>query len=158
MRSQELLRAYDPLRVAPDGATELGTQLEGSDTILTELWSIAEALAREAPYSEMLALYVEALNETIDLDTSRVTTAVYACVRETVLLLLFVRAALALGMVGFNAGLTGRRSPLTAIVMIVVLGAVVLLIVDIDRPRGGTLTVSQQPMIELQERMDEEAP
>ena len=68
---------------------------------------------------------------------------------ETVLLLLFVGAILSLGMVGFSAGLSGRRSPLTAIVMIVVLGAVITLIVDIDRPQGGTLTVSQQPLEEL---------
>ena len=63
-----------------------------------------------------------------------------------------------LGMMGFNAGLTGRRSLLTAIVMIVVLGAVITLIVDIDRPQGGTLTVSQVPMIELAEQIGAELP
>jgi hypothetical protein len=56
-------------------------------------------------------------------------------------------------MVGYNAGLTGRRSPLTAVVLVVVLGAVVTLVVDLDRPRGGFLVVSQQPLIDLQEQI-----
>ena len=101
---------------------------------------------------------IESLNETIDVSTSREISVLYARVPETVLSLLFIGAALALGMVGFNAGLTARRSPLTAIVLIVVLGAVITLIVDLDRPRGGTLTVSQQPMIDLLGQTEEESP
>ena len=72
---------------------------------------------------------------------------------ETVLLLLFVGSALTLGMVGYSAGLTGRRSPLTAIALIVVLGAVITLIIDIERPQGGSLTVSQVPLIQLQDQI-----
>lgn len=156
--SRELLREYVPLRIAPDESAELGAQLVRAEEVLFELWSIAEALVRETPDSEALALYIESLNETIDVSTSRKTAVVYARVPETVLFLLFVGAALTLGMVGFNAGLTGRRSPLTAIAMIVVLGAVITLIVDIDRPQGGTLTVSQQPMVDLQEQMGRGSP
>ena len=156
--SRALLREYVPLRIAPDESSELGSQLIDSEEILAELWAIAEELARETPDSDLLGLYVESLNATIDVGTSRVTAVVYARVPETVLFLLFVGAALALGMVGFNAGLTGRRSPLTAIVLIVVLGAVITLIVDIDRPQGGTLIVSQQPMVELHEQLDKASP
>jgi hypothetical protein len=58
-----------------------------------------------------------------------------------------------LGMVGYDAGLTRRRSPLTALVMISVLGAVFTLVVDIDRPREGFLTVNQQPLIDLSEQI-----
>jgi hypothetical protein len=59
-----------------------------------------------------------------------------------------------LGMVGYSAGLTGRRSPLTAIEMIVVLGAAITLVVDLDRPVGGFLEVSQQPIFDLQRQID----
>jgi hypothetical protein len=150
-QSRDLLREYVPLHIAPDTTEEeeLAPMLAQADVILADLWAIAEELARTAPDSDLLGLYIESLNETIDLDTSRVVAGLYARVPETVMLLLFVGSALTLGMVGFNAGLTGRRSPLTAIVMIVVLGAVITLIVDIDSPRTGTLTVSQQPLIQL---------
>lgn len=155
-QSRTLLREYVPLRIAPDESSELGSQLERSEEILAELWAVAESLALETPDSDLLGLYIESLNEVIDVSASRVTAVVYARVPETVLAVLFVGAALALGVVGFNAGLTGRRSPLTAVVLIVVLGAVITLIVDIDRPQGGTLTVSQQPMVELEKQLDEE--
>jgi hypothetical protein len=38
-------------------------------------------------------------------------------------------------------------------VLIVMLGAVITLVVDLDRPRDGFLTVSQQPLIDLQEQI-----
>jgi hypothetical protein len=56
-------------------------------------------------------------------------------------------------MVGYSAGLTRRRSPLTATVLIVVLGAVLVLVLDLDRPQDGFLQVSQQPLLELQEQI-----
>jgi len=46
-----------------------------------------------------------------------------------------------------------RRSPLTTIVLIALLGAVITLVVDLDRPRDGFLKVSQQPLIDLQEQV-----
>ena len=154
IQSRELLKEYVPLRIATADPEELAANLARSDEILNELWSIAEGLAKDEPGSDVLALYIDSLNETIDMDTNRVTAALYARVPETVLLLLYVGSILALGMVGFNAGLTGRRSPLTAVVMVVVLGAVITLIVDIDRPQGGTLIVGQQPIIELHEQIN----
>lgn len=156
-QSQELLREYVPLRM-PSDVSAIPEQLARSDEILAELWSTAEDLARSTSDSEMLALYIESLNETIDMNTVRVTAGLFARVPETIVLLLFVGATLTLGMVGYNAGLTRRRSPLTAVVLIVVLGAVITLIVDIDRPTGGTLTTSQQPLIALQEQMGPPSP
>jgi hypothetical protein len=67
--------------------------------------------------------------------------------------MLIVGSALTLGMVGYGAGLTRRRSPLTAVVLIAVLGAVITLVVDLDRPQDGFLTVSQQPLIDLQQQV-----
>jgi hypothetical protein len=61
-------------------------------------------------------------------------------------------------MLGYSAGLSRRRSPLTAGVMIVVLGAVIALVVDLDRPRDGFLQVNQQPLIDLQQQIGSPAP
>src|SRR4051794_10892469 len=61
---------------------------------------------------------------------------------------------LTLAMVGYTAGLIRRRSLVTAVVLIVVLGAVITLIIDLDRPRDGFLVVSQQPLIDTQNQMD----
>ena len=151
-RSQDLLREYVSLRIASDDVEEVRAQLSRSVEIHNELWSIAEDLARSAP-SDVIALYIESLNETIDLHQTRMTSGLYARVPATVVFLLLLGSTLTLGMMGYNSGLTRRRAPVTAVVLIVILGAVTTLIVDLDRPREGLLTVSQQPMIDLQEQV-----
>lgn len=150
--SRELLREYAPLRNITDGIDDLPVRLARSAEIQAELWSIAEELAREAS-SDVLAIYIESLNEMIDIHETRVIAGLFARVPETVLLLLVIGSALTLGMVGYSAGLTRRRSPLTAVAMIVVLGAVITLVVDLDRPQDGFLEVSQQPIIDLQRQI-----
>ena len=82
------------VRAAPDGAGRHGGHrrvLARSDEILGELWTMAEELARSTPDSEMLALYIESLNETIDVNTTRVTAGLYARVPETIVDLLVSR-------------------------------------------------------------------
>lgn len=101
----------------------------------------------------MLALFIDSLSETIDLSETPITAGLYARVPETVLLLLVIGSALTLGMFGYRAGLTRRRSPLTAVVMIIVLGAVITLVVDLDWPGDGFLAVNQQPLLDLQEQV-----
>jgi len=151
--SRELLRQYAPLRVNVGDRDQLATNFERSEEILGDLWAIAEDLARTTPGSETLALYIETLNATIDLHETRVTALSYARVPETVVLLLIAGALLTVGMVGYGAGLTRRRSLLSAVVLVIVLGAVITLIVDLDRPREGFLQVSQQPLLDLIEQI-----
>lgn len=151
--SQKLLRMYVPLRIATADMADVRAKLARSTEIHTALWSIAEELARTTPESDVLALYIESLNETIDLQETRITAGIYARVPETVIILLVVGTALSLGMVGYSAGLTRQRSPLIEMVMVMVLGAVITLVVDLDRPRDGFLTVNQQPLIDLQQQL-----
>lgn len=150
---RNLLREYVPLRIMPDDPVDIGERIARSSALQTELWSIAEDLARNLPESEMIALFIESLNETIDLHETRIVAGVYARVPVTVFLLLLVGSLMTLGMMGYSAGLMQRRGPVTAIVMIVVLGAVITLEVDLDRPRDGFLKVNQQPLIDLREQI-----
>jgi hypothetical protein len=151
--SQALLREYVPLRVNVADQQVRAANFARSTEIHAELWAMAEELARATPDSVVLGLYIETLNQTIDLHATRATAIVYARVPETVLILLIIGAALTLGTVGYSAGLTRRRSPPTAAVLVVVLAAVLTLVVDLDRPRDGFLQVSQQPLLDLQEQI-----
>ena len=150
--SRALLRQYVPLRINVADRQQLAANFARSEEIHSELWAIVEQVAREQS-SDIFALYIESLNETIDLHSTRVTSLVYGRVPETVVILLILGAALTLGMVGYSAGLTGRRGLLSAVVLVVVLAAVLTLVIDLDRPRDGFLQVSQQPMIDLMEQL-----
>jgi hypothetical protein len=148
---RRLLRDYLPLRIADynDAAMNVRTRIEESAKLLDALWRMAEELARSAPESPVAALFIESLNQAIDLHESRIAGSIYGRVPATVLLLLLISSILTLGMVGYNAGLRFRRSTPAAVVMILLLGAVLSLIVDLDRTREGFLTVNEQPLIDL---------
>jgi len=156
--ARTLLREYVPLRINTADQTQWAAKYARSMEIQNDLWADAETLAKATPDSDVLGLYIESLNQMIDLHETRVTAILYARVPETVVLLLFAGAVLTLGMVGYNAGLTRRRSLLSAAVLIVVLGAVITLVVDLDRPREGFLQVSQQPLLDLQAQIGAPAP
>jgi hypothetical protein len=152
-QTRALLREYAPLRIDIPDQAQLEANFARSDEIQNELWAIAESLAKGSASSEVFALYISSLNDMIDLGETRLTAIVYARVPETVIWLLILGAALTLGMVGFQAGLHRRRSLISAVVLVVVLGAVIMLIVDLDRPRQGLIQVTQQPLIDVIQQM-----
>ena len=157
-RMRELLRGYAPLRVTTADEVQLQANLVRSTQLQADMWAIAEQLARTSPDSQVLAIFIESLNDMIDLQETRVTAIVYARVPDTVVLLLIVGAALTMGMVGFSAGLSGRRSLIIASVLVIVLSAVITLVIDLDRPREGFLQVSQQPLLDVQQQIGRPSP
>lgn len=150
---RELLRQYVPLRIVVTDQTNVAEDIAHSEQILNQIWAISEEVARTTDKGDLVSTYIESLNETIDLHETRVTAGIYSRVPETVLLLLIGGSALSLAMVGFSAGLTRRRSLLTAVVLVIALGAVIMIVVDLDRPREGFIQVSQQPLIDLQRQI-----
>lgn len=150
---EALLREYVPLRIVDD-EDELQAQITRSVEIHDEMWTIAEQLARESGERPVVAIFIESLNETIDLHESRITAGVYARVPPTVIWLLVVGVVFSVGMVGYNAGLTGRRSMVSAVVLAVALSAVVALVVDLDRPSEGIIRTSQQPLVDLRDSLE----
>ena len=59
---------------------------------------------------------------------------------------------------GYNSGLTGaRRSPMV-VPLALAFAIVMWMVVDLDRPQEGLLRVSQKPMIELRNMMNESTP
>jgi len=150
---RNLLREYVPLRVAPSDRATLLANIQRSEELLAQMWSVAEAEAKVTQQGDLMAAFIESLNETIDLNESRIAAGVYARVPTSILWLLVVGSVLTLAMVGYSAGLTKRRDLLSAIVLIVALGAVLALVIDLDQPRQGFVQVSQQPIIDLQEEI-----
>jgi hypothetical protein len=148
-----LIREYVPLRIAPSDEAQIVANVERSEELHAQMWAIAEDVAQAQP-SDVTALFIESLNEVIDLHTSRFVAGVYARVPPTILLLLVAGVILSLGLVGYNAGLLEKRSPIIAIVLVIALGATLWLVIDLDRPREGLMKTSQQPLIDLQQKLE----
>jgi hypothetical protein len=150
---RELMREYVPLRIVVTNQKDVAASIQRSQAILSETWKIAEGVAKTTDQGDLTSTFLESLNETIDLHETRITAGLYARVPETVVLLLIGGSALSLGMVGYSAGLTRRRGLLNALVLVFALGAVLMIVVDLDRPREGFIQVSQQPLIDLQRQI-----
>ena len=149
---KELLREYLPLRIAHSSdRAEVQANFLQSQELHTEMWAIVSEAARSGYLSDLMSSLGDSVSEIRGLHETRTVARDYARVPETVLWLLLVGSALSLGMVGYGAGLTGKRSVLSAVAMVVVLGAVLTLVIDLDRPQEGFLTVSQQALLDVQE-------
>ena len=62
--------------------------------------------------------------------------------------------ALSVAVVGFHTGLDGERNLVAVLALVLVTSAVILLIVDLDRPQEGLLQVSQQTLIDVQRQIE----
>lgn len=121
------------------------------------LWGEATAIGQQHPDSIGVGLFVESLNEVIDLHAKRVTAGMRNRIPGTIWASLFTIAVLSLGAMGYHAGLVGATRSLAVIAVALAFSAVIALVVDLDRPQEGTLTVSQQALIDVRQSMNEPA-
>ena len=70
-KSRALLREYVDVRIAALDPSKLAEMRDRSEQIHAELWSRAEMVARANAQSPVAALYIQSLNEVIDLHTKR---------------------------------------------------------------------------------------
>jgi hypothetical protein len=150
---RELLRAYLPLRIADEDVAHVQANMQRSRELQDDMWAVFSIVMRSGHSPDLMSSLGDSLTEIVNVDETRVISAIYARVPETVLLLLLAGSSLALGMVGYGAGLKGRRSPLGAVVMVLALGIVLALVIDLDRPQDGLITVSQMPLIDVGQRI-----
>jgi hypothetical protein len=150
---RQLLREYVAARLLVADWDTLDEGRMQSEQLQAQLWSRAEHLAQAQPDSMVLAIFIESLNGVIDMHTKRVQ-AVQARVPPNMMMGIYFVALLAMGMVGYQNGMSGGRHFTALVVLILVFSAVILLIVDLDRPRDGLLRVSQQALIDLQQQLN----
>lgn len=126
----------------------LRAALQKSAQIETSLWREAVGAARDQP-TPITSLFIQSLNEMIDLDAKRLE-ALEDRIPPSVWMVLILISILA-------SALTGAVYPrhLSAAVLVVptVLAVVLTLIADLDSSRGGMILVSQRSMVRLQAQL-----
>ena len=156
-----LLRDYVNIRLEffGAGADQLRVKQVSNETdlIQDELWMQAIAVGTVDPHAITTGLFLTSLNETIDIPARRLA-ALHNRIPEVVILLLLLGGILAVGVVGYGYGLGAGRNIFLIAAFSVLITLVVLVIIDLDRPRRGLITISQQSMLDLRESMDRTRP
>lgn len=150
--TQNLLREYVDVRLEAVQTGKLDQGLTRSEELHTRLWSQAVAVA-EKDRSPITGLFVQSLNEVIDLHAKRVMAGLRSRVPGVIWIVLYALAVLAMTMMGYHSGLAHSRRSIAVIALILGFSAVLYLIADLDRPGQGTLRVSQQAMLDLRRSM-----
>jgi hypothetical protein len=125
---------------------------EGSADLQKEFWTRAVSCARKDPNAVTSGLLLQSLNQVIDLDAAR-WMAYKDHVPEAVIYVDSIVALLATTLVGYSMGLLGPRNIFSESLLCLALTLVILVVMDIDRPTRGVVTVSQQPMLDLQQQL-----
>jgi hypothetical protein len=148
-----LLREYVDVRL--EGVLhrdKLALAIKRSEELHGILWSRLASIGAEVAPPDRNAL-ATALVELINLHTKRLNAVTQNRIHRTIWLALYALAILAMGMLGYRAGVSGRRSAIAIVVVAFAFSAVLALIIDLDRPQQGLVEVSQQTMVDLQGKL-----
>jgi hypothetical protein len=149
-----LLRQYVDMRLAsatPDWYHNTRLR-EQTHTLQQQMWAPAAAAAKQDPQSNTIQLFVESLNEVVTAQGQR-DAARLNHLPGSALYLLFAVSVLSVGIMGFRSGLGSGRSVLGTVILVLLIATILVIILDIDHPYQGLITISQQSLIDLRRYM-----
>jgi hypothetical protein len=149
----DLLRRYiDARLVWSESAAETPPEI-ATVFLQQQLWAATGVSLRSDSPPLLSRGVMDSLNESIDLAATRTATRA-AHIPDFVQGLLLVYAILSMAMLGTVLGNSLKlHLPQTAL-LLVLLTLAHLMVLDLDRPRAGSIQVSQQPMEDLRQSID----
>lgn len=91
----------------------------------------------------------------IDVHVQRLEASLMNRIPDVLWVTLYLTAALAMLVMGYQAGLVTRRSPYATVTLAVAFAAVLMLIMDLDRPVMTLFEIDNHAMVDVVDRMDE---
>jgi hypothetical protein len=148
------------LREAVDYAVQAGLhpkkaqrEIAGSEILEKQLWTESVAAAKRTSGSPMTSLFIQSLNEAMDVHTKRINWIFIHRIPRIIWVSLYLVSVLAMAAMGYQSGLSGARSSVPAFLLGLSFSVVILLIVALDRPSATISEVGQQAMIDLQAKI-----
>ena len=159
LEAEKMLMKYVDIRIEAVQSKDLEkiyAATKESHQIQHQLWDMAVVNGRKDINSHVAALYLESLNQMINQHAVRMTVGIMVRIPGFIWVILFLLLFLGMFSVGYQTSITSssRRSWLTP-AMVLSFSLMILLIASLDRPTSGFITISQQPLIELREWMNE---
>ncbi len=151
------LRQYVDIRLEHFRAgyhTARGAELQQEiERLMDGLWKEVERENAANPEAVRTSLIVPAVNDVIDLSSSRVW-ANRNHLPDPVLVLLLGSVIISSLLLGHSSGQAAQRHPGLWLASNAVLALVLYVVLDFDRPKRGLILIDQTPLIELQASLD----
>ena len=143
---RKLLREYTEVRIAAANLEiDLPTALSRSEQIHGEMWIIIERSVSQGKDSDIMTSLVEAVNDVIKTHLIRITVA-HKRLPSILGFVLIMSTILSFLLVGVASSADRKRDTAAIFLFAIVFTAVLMIIVDLDRPQDGMLTVNQAAM------------
>jgi hypothetical protein len=134
------------------GSAEMEAAVVEGNRLQRSLWGLAGEALAGWPVDSAPRLYVETLNETIDMQTVQVS-ALKNRVPAAVLAIMILGAAVGLGLLALYLAILSR-GVVSVLIAAAFVSVLLLITFDLDRPTRGVVTVPVDPLIALRASME----
>lgn len=153
IEATKMFREYITVRlnaVLSNDIEKVKSSLVVSNNIQHQLWEMAVRNGFKDMNSDVAALYIESLNEMINIHAMRIAVGLHAKIPMFIWFFLYVLIVLGMFSLGYNSAIkmASRKSWLSP-VMIITFSMMIMLILLLDRTESAYIPVSQQPLIDL---------
>ncbi len=156
VQAAALLKEYLDQRLAAvmsGDMAQVRQALVDSDRIQRQLWDLAVAKTRTDMNSDYASLYIESLNDMISIHAMRVAVGMQTRTPLGIWATLYALIVLAMVAIGYQTGIAGSRRSWATLILAISLSMVIAMIAALDNPTSGYLTVSHQPLQDVQALM-----
>ncbi|MGF1728370.1 hypothetical protein [Photobacterium kasasachensis] len=160
-QSRELLTRYVNLRVVEEQSQVkkvVNKVISESEEIQRDLWRVVvEAHHNSPPVQSMM--YIDSLNNVFDIHSERVNYGLRGRIPVSIWITLTLLTFLTIALNGVQVGAQGKSRLLVAAIPFAMSFSLVLtLIIELDRPVRSIIEVSQQPLIDLRDSLNNNPP
>lgn len=163
-RSEEarvLLRQFVQLRRDTSDASdrdeleEVVQLIRDAERLHDKLWLVADDSMQSPGDSIDDSMFTASVLEMIRANDERVQHTMFNRISPVIWLTLMAMCLLSMLVMGYQAGLTGKRSILATWTLAVTFAVVLALVTDLDRPQNSLFKMNQTLMTELQNRINQ---
>jgi len=151
---RQLLLTYVDLRVQiANNQVGMKEAIAQSTRIQHQIWDQTVALVEmDHKNPAIITLFTNSVNNLFDLQTKRISVTMIDRIPPLIWMALFALVVLAMFAVGYLLGKMKKDNWLLILVLSMAFSAVILIIVDLDIAKG-TISLNQQSMFDLQQRL-----
>ncbi len=157
-QSKHTLREYLDIRVNAVEDRSIKEGIDRSERLHTKLWSTVLSLSPSDRNSIGVSLYIQSLNQVIDLHEQRVMAGVRLRIPAVVWSTLLLISVLGLGELGYQTALTGSTRTPVSLGLVIAFALLLHLIADLDRPLEGNLRTSHIAIRDLRHKLQPQWP